>query len=68
MPINSKNTRVEWFCWNVPGRRISLMKQIKEKGEEEGERDRWKKEGRKERKEEDRKIREREKCSLSIKS
>jgi len=44
------------------------MKQIKEKGEEEGERDRWKKEGRKERKEEDRKIREREKCSLSIKS
>lgn len=53
MHINGKNTRVEWSGWNVPGRRISLMKQIKEKGEGEGERDRRGKEGRKGRRQKD---------------
>lgn len=66
MHINGKNTRVEWFGWNVPGRRISLMKQIKEKGEGEGERDRRGKEGRKGRRQKDKG--DREKSSLWIKS
>ena len=63
MHINSKNTRVECFGWNVPERRISLMKQIKEKG---GEGEREMEEGRKGGRHKDK--RDREKSSLSIKS
>lgn len=54
MHINGKNTEYrDDLVKMFPGRRISLMKQIKEKGEGEGERQTGRKEG----KEEDRKIR-----------